>query len=128
MIITFYYPLIIAITLKYFSFPYNLLFSHVFLFSTLDPRFLQTSTSEVASEENNELVVASRSSAFWKCLPRCYLRSRLEVQSKLRTRVGKYVCVRWMLVGFAAEFRAAKCRRLRALWVTGFFRIVHGRW
>jgi len=82
--------------LKYFSFPYNLLFSHVFLFSTLDPRFLETSTSEVASEENNELVVAPRSSASWKCLPRCYLRSRLEVQSKLRTRVGKYVCVHWI--------------------------------
>lgn len=67
------------------------------------------STSEVSSEENNGLVVAPRSSASWECLPRRYLRSRLEVQSKLRTRIEKCVCVRRTLVGFAlsSEQRSA---------------------
>jgi len=56
-------------------------------------------------------VVASCSPASRECLPRRYLRSGLEVQSKLRTQVEKS-CVRlslrrMLVVGFAAKRRSA---------------------
>lgn len=99
----------------------------LFLSPVPDPSFVRTSTSGLSSEENNGPVVTPRSSASWECLPRRYLRSRLEVQSKLRTCVEKCVCVRRMLVGFAARAPSDGVR-LRASRVTSLFRIIHGRW